>query len=80
MGQIIYLHTSEFQVEVGQILGSTVGNSLFVQIQLSAKIHFEHDLGTVASYEVRIFNSNIKIATFYILNNMIYAYAVMLQK
>ena len=30
--------------------------------------------------EVRIFNSNIKIATFYILNNMIYVYAVMLQK
>lgn len=45
MGQIIYLHTSEFQVEVGQILGSTVGNSLFVQIQLSATIQFEHDLG-----------------------------------
>ena len=45
MGQIIYLHTSEFQVEVGQILGSTVGNSLFVQIQLSATIQFEHDRG-----------------------------------
>ena len=81
MGQIIYLHTSEFQVEVGQILGSTVDSSLFVQIQLSATIYFERDLGTVTtSYEVQIFNSNIKIATFYILNNMIYAYGVMLQK
>ena len=45
MGQIIYLQTSEFQVEVGQILGSTVLAIHFVQIQHSATIQFEHDLG-----------------------------------
>ena len=86
MGQIIYLQTGEFQVEVGQILGSTVGNSLLSKFNFQLQFNLNMIGAEICAQlhlvicEVRIFNSNIKIATFYILNNMIYAYAVMLQK
>lgn len=74
-------------MEVGQILGSTV-----LAIHFLSKFNFQLQFNLnmiwaeicaqlhLVICEVRIFNSNIKIATFYILNNMIYAYAVMLQK